>query len=214
MSAPVVWLQLSAGAGLGGPPAECGWAVARVAQAIQAEAAKLGLEATVLEAVRGPEPGTLDSCLVELAGEPPPGWLASWAGTVQWVGTSPFRPHHKRKNWFVAVGVLAPPARMAFDLADVRFESMRAGGPGGQHQNKVESAVRATHGPTGVVAIAREARSQGRNRELALARLAAKLADQAAGVAAHAEAARRARHHELERGNPVRTYEGPGFKRR
>lgn len=210
MSAPVRWIQVSAGVG----PAECQWVVARVAAALQAEAEKSGLVVATLEAVRGDQPGTLASALLEVAGELPPGWLASWAGTVAWVGPSPFRPRHKRKNWFVAVDVLAAPTNTAFDPADVRCETMRAGGPGGQHQNKTESAVRATHGPTGLVAIAREARSQGRNRELALARLAAKLAERTAGAAADADAARRARHHTLERGNPVRTYEGPAFRRR
>lgn len=64
-------------------------------------------------------------------------------------------------------------------LGECRVETFRAGGPGGQHQNKTETAVRITHLPTGVVVTARESRSQHRNRETALARLRAELAERA-----------------------------------
>lgn len=60
-------------------------------------------------------------------------------------------------------------------LAECAVETFRAGGPGGQHQNKTESAVRLTHHPTGIVVTARESRSQHRNRARALARLRAAL---------------------------------------
>jgi protein subunit release factor A len=60
-------------------------------------------------------------------------------------------------------------------LAECRVETFRAGGPGGQHQNTTESAVRLTHLPTGIRATARDDRSQHRNRSTALARLRAKL---------------------------------------
>jgi protein subunit release factor A len=60
-------------------------------------------------------------------------------------------------------------------LAECRVETFRAGGPGGQHQNTTESGVRLVHLPTGVRAVARNERSQHRNRQLALARLREKL---------------------------------------
>ena len=56
-------------------------------------------------------------------------------------------------------------------LAECRVETFRAGGPGGQHQNKTESAVRLTHLPSGIIVSARESRSQHRNRQVALSRL-------------------------------------------
>jgi len=62
-------------------------------------------------------------------------------------------------------------------LAQCRVDTFRAGGPGGQHQNVTESAVRLTHLPTGVVVVARDERSQHRNRTRALARLRKALAD-------------------------------------
>jgi len=64
-------------------------------------------------------------------------------------------------------------------LAQCRVETFRAGGPGGQHQNTTDSAVRLVHLPTGIRAIARDERSQSRNRALALARLRSKLEEEA-----------------------------------
>ncbi len=94
----------------------------------------------------------------------------------------------------------------------MRFEPTKASGPGGQHVNKTESAVRATHLPTGLSCVAREERCQHRNKELALARLAQTIAGR--GAQAEADARRDAwtRHDALERGNAVRVYTGPEFR--
>jgi protein subunit release factor B len=64
-------------------------------------------------------------------------------------------------------------------LAECRVETFRAGGPGGQHQNKTESGVRLTHLPTGITVTARESRSQHRNRQVAMARLREALEERA-----------------------------------
>jgi protein subunit release factor B len=74
---------------------------------------------------------------------------------------------------------LEPPADDDALLAECRVETFRAGGPGGQHQNKTESGVRLTHLPTGISVTARESRSQHRNRKTALARLRAALEERA-----------------------------------
>ncbi|TCR68796.1 peptide chain release factor H [Bosea sp. BK604] len=182
-------------------PAECRLAVADVVQAIAAEAAARELSCAV-EA--NPEAGKA-SVLVSLEGAQAEVFLRGWEGSVQVVARSTLRPNHRRKNWFVAVRRMAePPAAPELDPADLVFETMRAGGPGGQHQNRTESAVRVTHRPSGASAIARDERSQHRNRELALRRLRAVLA----GVHAR-EANQRAFRDwlariDVERGNPVR----------
>ena len=72
-----------------------------------------------------------------------------------------------------------PPADDGALLAECRVETFRAGGPGGQHQNVTDSAVRLTHLPTGISVIVRESRSQHRNRKTALARLRAALEERA-----------------------------------
>jgi peptide chain release factor len=88
-------------AGLG--PAECQWAVARLATCLLDEASAHGLAPRVIETVPGTARGTSRSVLIALEAEGPTGWLASWTGTIKWVGLSPYRPGHKRRNWFVGV---------------------------------------------------------------------------------------------------------------
>jgi peptide chain release factor len=197
-----VWLQITAGKG----PAECAWAVIRVLEKILEEAAASRLEAKTVEIEPGPQPGTAQSALIALSGTSVEAFVKSWQGTVQWTARSPFRPEHKRKNWFVGIEALEPVEDTCFDAKDVKWETMRASGPGGQHVNRTESAVRITHVPTGMQASASEERSQHRNRKLALARLAKKLAERDHKQRGAAREQRWRAHQALERGNPIRTF--------
>ena len=168
MTEASVWLQITAGAG----PAECCWAAHEVFLRLKAEAeGQREVALTLLQVEPGPQPATAQSILLELSGPGADAFAKSWEGTVQWTARSPFRPEHKRKNWFVGVTVIHPPEETVFDANDIRWEVMRASGPGGQHVNKTESAVRVTHVSSGIQAGASEERSQHRNRKLALARL-------------------------------------------
>jgi peptide chain release factor len=198
-----VWLQITARQG----PVECAWAVIQILERVRGEAAAAGLDMKIVELEPGPEAGTAYSALVSMSGgvslDP---FTKAWRGTVQWIARSPFRPEHKRKNWFVAIKVLEPVEETSFNPKDVRWETMRASGPGGQHVNRTESAVRVTHLPTGVQAVAAEERSQHRNRKLALARLAKKISDRGTERHSQARAKRWRAHQELERGNPVRVF--------
>jgi peptide chain release factor len=96
----------------------------------------------------------------------------------------------------------------------VRFEAFSAGGPGGQHQNKTASAVRAAHKPTGLAVVAREGRSQHRNKAIALERLSAllDLSEQLVAMADDQEV--QSWHSRLERGRPIRSFEGKDFRSR
>ncbi|MEP2092981.1 MAG: peptide chain release factor-like protein [Paracoccaceae bacterium] len=96
--------------------------------------------------------------------------------------------------------------------SDVVFESFRAGGPGGQHQNTTDSAVRATHRPTGLTAVAREMRSQHRNKSLALERLQTLMNAQATADYEAQKNDQNQLHNTLERGNPVRCFKGTNFR--
>ena len=154
------------------------------------------------------------SALLALEGEATSKFVNEWVGTIQWVGESPFRPHHKRKNWYVGVEVLNPPESHEWREKDIKFESMRASGPGGQHVNKSETAIRATHVPTGLTAIAQEERSQYLNKKLALSRLVQLIKDKELGTKRESRMERWQQHNMLERGNPTRTYEGKQFKLR
>jgi peptide chain release factor len=202
-----LWFQITAGQG----PAECSWAVVKLLEQIQQEAVSASLEFKTIEIEQGPEPGTAQSALISISGGPAlESFANSWQGTVQWIARSPFRPEHKRKNWFVGIDVIEPVDETRFDAKDVRWETMRASGPGGQHVNRTESAVRVTHVPTGVQATALEERSQHRNRKLALARLTRKLNEIDSKRERDSREKRWRAHQELDRGNPVRVFRMEG----
>jgi peptide chain release factor len=200
-------LHLTAGNG----PQECRWVVAQLAQAFLREAVAIGLEAQLLECA-GELPASL---LLEVRGDHAAAFAAQRTGTVQWVGDSPFRPRHKRRNWFVGVS-LAPLPEQISDLEerDIVYQAMRASGPGGQHVNKTDSAVRATHRPSGLVATAQEQRSQHVNRKLARLKLAIMLEELRGQSLDEVRRSQWQVHRELERGNPVRVYTGPRFQLR
>jgi peptide chain release factor len=195
----MVLLCVTAGRG----PAECHAAMMNIIDLMREEAAQHGL-AFGMEMEHG-RPSTF----VAIDGEATDAFVRSWVGTVQWVARSSLRPGHKRKNWFVSVSRL-PSAPQAPQLkeAEVAFETLRAGGPGGQHQNRTESAVRATHRPTGISVVARDERSQHRNKALAIERLRALIAavhERERNAVAFQQWLVRI---SVERGNPVRIYEG------
>ena len=208
-SSATVWLVFSAGQG----PAECALAVARAAQRLVEEAAADGLDRRVVDTRPGPEKTTLASCVVEVAG--PVAQVESvarrWLGTVQWTCPSPFRPKHRRKNWFIGVTRHNPVADATVELGDVRLEAIRAGGPGGQHRNKVATGIRLTHKATGLVIEATEERSQLANRRLALWRLGVELERRLQSARSTQKSAQWDAHQGVERGDPVRRFSGPDF---
>jgi peptide chain release factor len=191
-------LLVSAGRG----PEECTWAVSRLVQRLEREAARAGVTVTRVEEVAGDRPGTFRSVLLRVDDD---GFAASWTGTLCWQAPSPYRTT-SRKNWYV----IAAPVRVGapvtvFDESDVEIVPIRTGGPGGQHRNKVSSSVRATHRPSGLVVVADAERRFGLNRSLALRMLREKLE---AGDTAAGERLKTQRwevHDDLVRGDPIRT---------
>ena len=204
----MIRLLLTSGRG----PAECRIALAKVLDLLTRQAHALGFAVDVA-AGTDPDGWGPASAIVVLHGDGAVALARGWIGSIQWIAQSPVRPRHKRKNWFIGIFELAPtPARQeALADCDVRFEAFRAGGPGGQHQNKTESAVRAIHRPSGLSVVAREERSQHRNKAVALERLAAllRLAQDLAVLAErrHAHAA----HDRLVRGEPAKRFHGDQF---
>lgn len=164
----------------------------------------------VLEQEDGEHPGTLRSALVSLEGDAEAAVAQRWEGTIQWTCPSPYRPRHARKNWFFGVARCAAPA--ATLPSEIRFETARASGPGGQHVNKTESAVRAIHVATGISVKVQTERSQHANKRLAVLLLAHKLASHDAAASAAQRAHRRTLHHQVARGNPRRVFKGERFE--
>ncbi|MCI5129389.1 MAG: hypothetical protein D3907_13025, partial [Candidatus Electrothrix sp. AUS3] len=107
---------------------------------------------------------------------------------------------------------IALPEEQKLDHKDFLFESMRASGPGGQHVNKVKSAIRVMHLPTGLTAMAQEERSQYMNKKLALLRLLAKIKEEQDARTKRSQQEQWGMHNGLERGNPVRVFRGERFQ--
>jgi peptide chain release factor len=198
-------LHITAGQG----PAECEWVVAKLADAFSREAAKEGLSCVAVEPFEGPRP----SIMLRVEGDTAETFAAARTGTVRWIGASPFRPTHKRKNWFAGVNRVSE-VEDTPDLQerDIVYQTMRASGPGGQHVNKTDSAVRATHVPSGLTTVSQDQRSQHANRKVARLKLALMLRERWEWEVADGKSALWSQNHQLERGNAIRTYEGAAFR--
>ena len=193
-------IQISSGQG----PAECELAVAKLLQALKTEYPKI----TIQSSVPGARSGCYKSVLLESAED-----ISCLQGSVQWICPSPYRPHHKRKNWYIDVSVVGKADYEEFDNNFVRFETFHSHGKGGQNVNKVETGVRATYLPLGLSVESTEARSQHLNKKLALNRLCSLVANMNHRNQEGVARLRWLEHTRLERGNPVRVYEGIEFER-
>jgi peptide chain release factor len=194
------YIQITSGRG----PAECCRVVAKVVEKIVKEAEQQGICVEIGEQEAGEMKRTLLSAVLSLAGENVDAFLASWEGTVQWIAQSPYRKFHRRKNWFVGVQRLLAFDESQWDENELRVQTLKASGPGGQHVNKTESAIRVTHIPSGISVMASDERSQLQNKKQAIERLKIKLAVREQERALAFEQANWQNHNELQRGNPVR----------
>ena len=194
------YLQITSGRG----PVECCRVVALVLERILKQAQTRKLKVEIVEKEAGPANRTLLSVVIALEGAGCDTLVEEWEGTVLWIARSPYRIHHRRKNWFVGVQTFLLSESCEATENEIRYETLRASGPGGQHVNKTESAVRAVHIPSGISVVASDQRSQWQNKKLATERLLVKLTAWNVEQAMFQAQANWSNHNSLQRGNPVK----------
>ena len=189
--------QISSGQG----PAECELGVAKLLAHLQQN-----YDVSIIDSSPGYNEGTFRSVRIYSESD-----LSSFLGSVQWVCRSPYRPEHKRKNWFIDFSACAVAKVDKFEPNQVVFDTFRSGGKGGQNVNKVETGVRAIYLPIGQAVVCTEERSQHVNKQKAVARLQ-NLIKQANTVRKAEEKNDNWRcHAQLERGNAHKQFIGETF---
>jgi peptide chain release factor len=151
--------------------------------------------------------------MVRIIGKDATEFTDSWVGTIQWIGKSTFRKFHKRSNWFIGIFEVDAIQSNTFSEKDIQYQAMRSSGAGGQHVNKVSSAIRATHVPTGISVVSMDSRSQHQNKKLATERLLLKLNEAQLNLLKQQFQSQWTNQLAVERGNPIRTFEGSDFKK-
>ena len=197
------YIQITAGRG----PVECARAVTLVARELLKAIPSLQLtdyephnrENDCFMSMTFATEAIIPQCIIE-----------EWQGTVLWRSTkNPYRPVHKRSNWFVGVHFFEEVELPRINESDIIYETCRSSGKGGQNVNKVETSVRAIHVPSGLSVRCSDERSQWQNKALARVRLLLKLRQQNDKALAESQTRQWSRHDDLERGNPVKRFSGP-----
>lgn len=167
-----------------------------------------GYKITLMEASEGEQAG-LKSATMQVTGPNAYGWLKTEAGVHRLVRISPFDAAARRQTSFASVWVypvVDDSIEIEINEADLKVDTFRASGAGGQHVNKTESAIRITHVPSGIIVACQTDRSQHRNRATAMGMLKARLYEaelqKREAAAAQTEAAKT----EIGWGHQIRSY--------
>jgi peptide chain release factor len=193
-------------------PIECAWVVSKVQKILIAEAKAFGLNWSILNRIEGSENTTLQSVKIMLEGNYVSLFLKQWLGTIKWTEQSAFRKNHGRKNWFIGVFEEISSMELQINDKDIEYQAIKSGGAGGQHINKVSTAVRAKHLPTGLQVLAQDSRSQYQNKKLAYQRLCEKFKSHQIEIMKNNQHQNWENHISFNRGNAVRAFSGGDFK--
>lgn len=171
-------------------------------------AERQGLTADLLDTTAGDEAG-IKNGTIELSGPFAYGYAKAEAGSHRLVRLSPFDSAHRRHTAFALVEVLPEiesDAEIDLNLDDVRVDTYRSSGAGGQHVNKTSSAIRLTHMPSGIVVTCQNERSQIQNRESAFKILRARLLERKMAAEADERSKLKGEHVNAGFGHRIRSY--------
>jgi len=198
------YLEINAGAG--GTEAQ-DWAEMLLRMYLR-WAERHGYKSELLDESRGEEAG-IKSATVQISGRNAYGWLKTESGVHRLVRISPFDANARRHTSFASVAV-SPVVDETIPIEildkDLRVDTFRSSGAGGQHVNKTDSAVRFTHLPTGIVVTCQQERSQHKNRAKAMEMLRAKLYELELKKREEAAAAIEASKSDIAWGHQIRSY--------
>jgi peptide chain release factor 2 len=197
---------VSINAGAGGTDA-CDWAEMLMRMYLR-WAERRGFETEVLDVQPGEEAGIRGATL-EVIGDHAYGYARTEEGVHRLVRISPFDSQHRRHTAFASVSVLPEiddDVAVEIDEKDLRIDTYRAGGAGGQHVNKTDSAVRITHEPTGIVVQCQNERSQHKNKAAAMKVLRARIFEHAQREKEAEMDALRGEKREIGFGSQIRSY--------
>ena len=167
-----------------------------------------GYKVVVIEESEGEQAG-IKSVTVQITGINAYGWLKTEAGVHRLVRISPFDAAARRQTSFASVWVypvVDDTFEIEIDPSDLKVDTYRASGAGGQHVNKTESAIRITHIPTGIVVACQTDRSQHRNRATAMGMLKARMYEAELQRREVAQNAQEAAKTEIGWGHQIRSY--------
>ena len=171
-------------------------------------AERRGYDPRILDLQPAEEAG-IKAASVEIGGEGAYGYLKAEKGVHRLVRISPFDAQSRRHTSFASVFVypeVDEDVEIEIDDGDLRVDTFRASGAGGQHVNKTDSAIRITHEPTGIVVSCQQERSQHKNRSTAMKMLRAALFERAAAEKEEERAALEATKREIAWGSQIRSY--------
>lgn len=197
---------LSINAGSGGTEAQ-DWAQILLRMYVR-WAEKRGYKVETLEASEGEEAG-LKSCTIQIKGDKAYGWLKSETGVHRLVRISPFDSNARRHTSFAAAmvsPVIDDNINIEINEVDLKIDTYRSSGAGGQHVNTTDSAVRITHIPTGIIVACQNQRSQHKNKDEAMKMLKARMYE---AELARREAEKTGKHEEktdIGWGHQIRSY--------
>jgi peptide chain release factor 2 len=167
-----------------------------------------GYKTSILDSLSGEEAG-LKKAIVSVEGAYAYGYLKAEKGVHRLVRLSPFDAAHRRHTSFALVEVwpdIGEEIEVDISPDDLRIDTFRSSGPGGQHMQKTSSAVRITHLPTGIIATCQNERSQAQNRESAMKILRARLFDLEQEKQEAEQVRLKGKHVEAGWGNQIRSY--------